>query len=110
MALFPLNFTDNETLPDAGPHLTLGMRWNGGRGSMIASGTWDSATLILEYVAKGADGENAMTWVDVGISLTDDGLCNFELPPGWLRASTSGGGTIDLDVMIKAIYQSDGAP
>jgi hypothetical protein len=63
--------------------------WTGGRGNFSVSGTFDSATVKLQY---SRDGTN---WLDVGsdTTLTAAGGGNFDLPGGThLRVNSAGGG------------------
>ncbi len=73
---------------------TAWFEWTGGDGSALAYGTWDGATLALEFrrdggaeIGMGADG-----------NLTEgDSSRAFTLPPGDLRFNASGvGASTDL--------------
>ena len=65
----------------------------GGVMTFAAWGTWDTATVTLEYSPDGGT-----TWIAVGsdTTLTADGVANFQLPAGtYIRATVSsvGGST-----------------
>jgi hypothetical protein len=71
--------------------------WNGGRGSLVARGTWDGATITF----SAADSSGA--FIDLGSDavLTADGIVNFDLPAGFtLRATVSGVGTSSLNAAV----------
>ena len=77
-------FTDKAT---DGAGTDLG--WNGGRGSFVASGTWDGATVTFSAADESGD------FIDLGSDavLTADGIVNFDLPAGFtLRATLSNDG------------------
>ncbi|WP_374601050.1 hypothetical protein [Niveibacterium sp.] len=60
--------------------------WPGGRGSVVASGSFGGATLQLQGL-----GPDGATWVSVGAALTSAGQTVFEMPPGQIRILVSGG-------------------
>lgn len=62
--------------------------WPGGRGTFSVVGTFAGATASLEYL-----GPDSSTWLTVGTDTTKtaNGLGNFDLPPGQIRASITGG-------------------
>lgn len=60
------------------------VNWNGGRGVFSAVATWGGGNVQLQYL-----GPDAATWLNVGSSLTADGLAAFELPPGRIRAAVT---------------------
>lgn len=62
--------------------------WPGGRGTFKVVGTFGGASVALQVL--GPDGS---TWQDVGADTTKTsaGLGNFDLPPGTIRASVTGG-------------------
>lgn len=77
------------TVASAALQAAGGATWPGGRGTVIASGTFGGATTKLQV-------QNPTTtdWVDVGAAatLTAPGMFGFELPPGvQVRMLTSGG-------------------
>ncbi|MBO9685663.1 MAG: hypothetical protein J7598_03540 [Mitsuaria chitosanitabida] len=60
-------------------------QWGGGRGLFIAVASWTGGgTVQLQYM-----GPDNATWVNVGAALGANGMQNFELPPGLLRAAVS---------------------
>lgn len=63
-------------------------QWPGGRGTFTVVGTFAGATIALQK--RGPDGS---TWVDVGsgTTFTANGVGNFDLPPGEIRANVTGG-------------------
>lgn len=67
--------------------------WPGGVGQFSASGTWGSSTLKMQYSP-----DDGTTWIDCGgdLSLTDDGVANFELGPCDIRASLTVSGTTSV--------------
>lgn len=64
------------------------VQWGGGTGVFTAAGTFDGATVSLQYL--GPDGS---TWVDMGTdtTLTAAGGGLFVYPPGSIRAAVVGG-------------------
>jgi len=60
--------------------------WPGGQGKFQAThASWSGATVKLQASIKG-------TWVDVpSNSLTANGMTDFDLPPGQIRAHVSAG-------------------
>ena len=72
--------------------------WPGGIGQFIVEGTWNGATVKLHVSPDGGT-----TWLDVGsdVTLTDDGIGNFELGGSSnfkIRADlASAGGSTSLD-------------
>ena len=64
------------------------VQWSGGKGTISAVGTFSGATVALQYL-----GPDGTTWLNAGTdcTLTANGGGNFELPPGQIRASVSGG-------------------
>lgn len=73
--------------------------WNGGMGVMTACGTWDGATVTLQYL-----GPDNVTWITAGAAttLTANGNGAFYLPAATLRALVAGGDS------STAIYASVG--
>ena len=61
--------------------------WDGGVGSFVGWGTWGSGTSKLQMSPDGGT-----TWIDVGtdVTLTDDGMGNFQLGPCKIRGDLSG--------------------
>ena len=69
----------------------------GAVGSFQAVGTWGSATAVLQ---ASNDGTNWVTVQDVegnAVSMTADGLVDISSAALYLRVSTSGGSSQDLD-------------
>ena len=66
----------------------------GGIGQFMAEGTWDSATCKMQMSP-----DEGTSWFDVGsdVTLTADGLANFELGACDIRASLTVTGTTSLD-------------
>lgn len=59
-------------------------QWDGGRGVFSVVATFGGGNVQLQYL--GPDGS---TWLNVGASLTANGLAAFELPPGRIRAAVT---------------------
>ena len=68
------------------------MAWAGGRGAFHAYGTYDGATVELEWSPDQSSN------LDLGpeASLTAAGLRIFELPPGFIRAAVANAGTTSI--------------
>ena len=82
--------TYQKTVPllENGSATGSAVSWTGFRGICTAEGTWSGATFTLQYQTFRG------TWVDVDTTnavLTANGMFGFELPPGNIRASISGG-------------------
>lgn len=58
--------------------------WFGGRGTFIVEATaWGGGSVVLQYQSP------VTTWINAdptAATFTANGMCNFELPPGRLRA------------------------
>ena len=79
---------------------TSSLNWDGRTGQVIASGTWDSATLQLEVSP-----DDGTTWVSIGDEgkLTDDGAFNFNLNPCSVRLTVaSAGASTNLNAWITS--------
>jgi hypothetical protein len=78
-------------------------RWRAGFATVQATGTFDSATLVLQ---GSNDGTNWVTLADTSgtnISLTAAGYAEFATAFLFIRPSTSGGsGSQDIDVIVCA--------
>ncbi len=76
-----------------------GVAWQGGSGVFFVNGTWDSATVSLEWSDDGT------TWWALGSdhALTADGLVHFMLPAGEIRAAIASAGTTSLDAIAKHV-------
>lgn len=59
-------------------------QWGGGKGLFSAVATWGGGSVQLQYM--GPDGS---TWLNVGSAVTANGVQNFELPPGLIRAAVT---------------------
>jgi len=68
--------------------------WPGGIGQFIAEGTWGGATCKMQMSP-----DDGTTWIDVGsdVTLTADGIGNFELGACDIRASLTTAGTTSID-------------
>ena len=65
------------------------IQWRGGRGVVYVGGaTWGGATLTLTWSEPA--GSTAIP-IGTGVTLTADGCTLFEMPPGNLTATISGG-------------------
>jgi len=79
---------------------TSSLNWDGRTGQVIASGTWDSATLQLEVSP-----DDGTTWISVGDEgkLSDSGAFNFDLNPCNVRLTVaSAGGSTNLNAWITS--------
>ena len=79
---------------------TSSLNWDGGKGQVIASGTWDSATLQLEMSP-----DSGTKWVSAGdeCKLSDSGGFNFDLNPMNVRLTVaSAGASTSLNVWITS--------
>lgn len=63
-------------------------KWYGGRGVFVAAGTFDGATVKLQFL-----GPDGVTWIDAGAAttLTAVGAGVFELPHGQIRGAITAG-------------------
>lgn len=78
-------------------------QWAGGTGTLIVSGTFDSATVDLRWA--NAQGDTPLA-LDDSMSLTEAGAVNFTLPPGWLTmAVTSPAGSTSVTAIAKRVPQ-----
>ncbi len=59
--------------------------WKGGRGSMTAEGTWNGGSVQLQCQSR-----NGTTLAVAGVVLQENGIINFDLPPGQIKCSISG--------------------
>lgn len=88
------------TLLTAAAVTGAGVAWLGGEGAFFASGTWDTATVTLEW------SPNNSTWYSLGSSfaLSADGFKNFAVPSGFIRlALTSPGGTTSINATARYV-------
>lgn len=62
--------------------------WPGGRGTFLAAGTFGGATVSLQVL-----GPDESSWIDAGsyTTFTANGVGNFDLPQGKIRASVASG-------------------
>ena len=67
-----------------------GVPWPGGEGTFHVVGTFTSVTVTLQRL--GADGT---TWTDIGsdVALTAEGMANFNVGAGTIRAEVDGTAT-----------------
>lgn len=75
--------------------------WPGGAGVLTVNGTWNGATVTLQYV--GADGS---TLVNAGTAcvFTANGNCVFYLPKALIKATITGaGGSTSLSAQAVAL-------
>lgn len=67
---------------------TQAVKWNGGEGSFVASGTFGGGSLSLEF-----SNDDKATWIALGgdATITEGGGSGFILPLGvWVRATLTG--------------------
>ena len=76
--------------------------WPGGVGQFMAEGTWDGATCKMQVSP-----DDGTTWIDVGsdVTLTADGIANFELGACDIRADLSSVGTTSIDCWMTGRNQ-----
>ncbi len=77
-----------------------GVKWPGGRGNFGVDGTFSGSTVQLE--ALGPDGTNYVL-VGTDVQLTAEGMGNFELPEGLIRAAVSGGPPSGIYAVAKPV-------
>lgn len=85
---YPGIISKTIALLESGSATGAAVSWPGNRGVITAEGTWSGATLTLQYQTRNG------SWVNVDPTngvLTANGMFGFELPPGQIRASISGG-------------------
>ena len=58
------------------------VQWGGGTGVMCVVATWGGGNVALQYM-----GPDEATWVAIGAALTANGILQFTLPPGRIRAA-----------------------
>ena len=77
--------------------------WAGGEGTIFVSGTFDTATVTLEW-ASASNGTPRVLDDDAdSVSFTAPGARNFKLPPGWIRADMASPGTEAITVEVQRI-------
>lgn len=59
-------------------------QWGGGKGLFTAVATWGGGNVQLQYM-----GPDGATWLNVGAAVTANGIQNFELAPGLIRAAVT---------------------
>ncbi len=64
-------------------------RYQGGEGTLYVRGTFDGATVALEW--READGGDTGVPVGSNASFTEAGMCSFKVPYGDLRVTVTGG-------------------
>jgi len=69
------------------------VKWGGGDGTIAASGTWDGASLSLEYKPIAPDDSIATGWSVTGVILSGAlEASNFRLGEGSIRVNQSASG------------------
>ncbi len=78
------------------------MTWRGGEGSFMVAGSFGGASVSLQIL-----GPDKTSWIDAGAAtiLTANGVGNFRLPPGQIRAAVSGGTPSALYAKACGIFQ-----
>ncbi len=79
---------------------TSSLNWDGRTGQVAASGTWDSATIQLEFSP-----DDGTTWISLGdeCKLSDTGAFNFNLNPCNVRLTVaSAGASTSLNAWITS--------
>ena len=72
--------------------------YGGGSGAIYVTGTFDSATVKLEFSP-----DNGTTWFDLVVDLTEEGITGFTCPPSKMRVDVSGGlGSESIDVYVQS--------
>lgn len=74
--------------------------WPGGDGTLHAGGTWNGATITLQYKPVIFDTSKTQQWASTDVILTESvPILGFSLGAGSLRyVTTSTGGSTDLDL------------
>jgi hypothetical protein len=80
--------SERFTLISNGSATGSSVKWPGGKGTFVVTGTFGGATITLQFL-----GLDNTTWVDVGTeaTLTAAGMCGFECGAGLIRAKVTGG-------------------
>lgn len=97
MQTFSVNLTPTAAAAAGSYPSTAGILWQGGRGVCAVAGTFGGTTATLEYL--GPDGSS---WIAVAVTdpadgsqtavaLTASGGIAFQLPPGPIRLTLTGG-------------------
>ncbi len=88
-----LSTGDRVTLLDGASSSGSWVAWPGGRGHFQAFGTFGGSTVALEF------SPDQSTALDLGsdAELTAAGVRVFELAPGFVRASITGGSGVSVD-------------
>ena len=91
--------TANANITHKGVGEAATIPWNGGSGSLYASGTWDTATVALWW---SIDNTN---WVLFAAGLTADGRQDFTIGAGvYIRAVLSSvGASTSLAIMVTEV-------
>lgn len=101
-----LNITDGDTVQ--------AFKWPGGKGSIIASGTWDSmdVEVVFAPLASATGTEDTLDPDEKpdGFQFTESGGMLFTLPVGMmdLRFDSAAGNTTDVDFIIAPIPSNTG--
>lgn len=76
--------------------------WPGGMGYIEVTGTFDGASLQMQFgLSTGNTYDLDTTAAPDGAAFTAAGITRFDLPRGYLKpVATSGGGSQDLDIKV----------
>lgn len=90
---------------DADENGTLTPLWPGGDGTVHVGGTWDGATITIQYKPSASQSDHTQQWSDTDIVLTSGTpVLGFSLGTGEMRyVSTDTGGSTDLDITITKL-------
>lgn len=77
-----------------------GLCWAGGEGMFVACGTYNGATISLQFL-----GPDAATWITAGAqtTLTSAGAGLFSLPPCNIRALVTGGPPSGIYALVNRV-------
>jgi hypothetical protein len=70
-------------------------KWPGGKGTLVAAGTWGSGTITLQ-----ASPDSGTTWVSSSVTRTADGISAFDLPPCLIRLALTGATNPSLNAWV----------
>lgn len=79
------------------------VNWGGGDGTFMAYGTFGGGTARLQFSP-----DSGTTWLNVGtdVTMTSDGIANFYVPSGLLRANLDGATGPTVTVKIIALVDA----